>query len=96
MVYFHNKNLNFDLFFRAFELKTFVYFSEIWYVWWFSPVLVCCNKKNLASLHSGLDRAGVAKGMKIPLLLEGDTKQIFCRTTSDTSRINPIFFNGDQ
>jgi hypothetical protein len=40
----------------------FVYFVAIWYILWlfdmFFPVLVCCTKKNLATLAQGTAATG--------------------------------------
>jgi hypothetical protein len=66
MVYFHTKNPNLGKFCRVFQWKmlmfglsywhlvflwpfSLVYFMVIWYIF---PVLVCCTKKNLATLIS--------------------------------------------
>jgi hypothetical protein len=39
-----------------FNLRLFVYFVAIWYIF---PVLVCCTKKNLATLNKTVSSRGV-------------------------------------
>jgi hypothetical protein len=55
MAYFKTENPNFGNLWRVLQSKMLVYFMVIWYILWlfgmFSHVLVCCAKKNLATLH---------------------------------------------
>jgi hypothetical protein len=64
MVNFQTKNPKSGKFRRALQWMMLVYFAAIWFILWlfviFSPVLVCCRKKNLATLinkrnFTGLD-----------------------------------------
>jgi hypothetical protein len=53
--YFETKNPNLGKFWRVgIFYGKLVYFTAIWYILWlfsiFSPVVVCCTKKNLATL----------------------------------------------
>jgi hypothetical protein len=61
MVHFHTKNLNLGRFWSVLQRKMSVNFNAIWSILWpfdifcghfgiFFPVLVCCTKKNLATL----------------------------------------------
>jgi hypothetical protein len=61
MVYFQTKNTNLGKFWRALWWQILVHLMPIWYILWpfgifcghlvyFSPVLVCCSKKNPATL----------------------------------------------
>jgi hypothetical protein len=49
MVYFHTKNPNLGIFWRAKEWNLLVYFLIIWYSLWsfgiFSPFLVCLDQE---------------------------------------------------
>jgi hypothetical protein len=64
MVYFQTKNPNLGKFWTVLQWKILVYFMSIWSILWafdvwyghgylvytYFPVLVCCTKKNLATL----------------------------------------------
>jgi hypothetical protein len=52
MVRFQTKNTNLDKFWRVLVLKgqMLLYFMAIWPIWYIFSALVCCTKKNLATL----------------------------------------------
>jgi hypothetical protein len=62
MIYFQTKNPNLAKLRRVLQCKILVYFVVIWYIllpfgifliiWCILPVLVCCTKKNLATLDA--------------------------------------------
>jgi hypothetical protein len=68
MVCFQTKNTNLSKFRRVLQWMMLVYFVAIWYILLvfgiFFPVLVCCTKKNLATL--------LTTGVNVMITIFGD------------------------